>query len=391
MRTIQWLILAFSALQIAPVWCAVPAKKQLLPQSFTTVVVKGENLFGLFKRNKLALRDYYNITSALAEKDLQEVSKLYPGQPLYFENKAGRGLERMLLYKKDGGVVELLKDKGSFVLKRSKVDPKQYSSVTFELKNSLYADGRKHGLKNQHIQEASTILERYSPIRVRALQPGSRITLYLEGYLPNEGKLGSVVALDVTQNKKTWSATRYKFGNQEAFFDPLGMKTLNFLKYPLDKFRVSSVFSASRVHPVLRQKRPHYGVDLATRHGAPVYVTADGVVKFVGSKGGYGKTIIIDHGMQYQTVYAHLSGYAKGMQSGDKVKQNQVIGFVGSSGIATGPHLHYEVRHAGKPQDPLRWSLSPQEHIQTRVYPYFKKFHDLIRASVRIKDTLGQS
>ena len=320
----------------------------------------------------------------------KNVSQLRPGQVLFFEVAAGRTVKKMLLYRKDGGVLAFTKDQDGYALTKSTVETDKYKAVSFRVKNSLYADGRSHGLKSGQVLELATIFTKHSPLNVKSLRLGARVTVYLDGVNPTLDKNGTIVGVDYTDKKQVWSATRYKFGTQEAFFDPSGMQLLHFNKYPLEKFRVSSGFSLNRMHPVLKQRRPHYGVDLATSHGSPVHVTANGVVAFIGAKGGYGRTVIIDHGMHYQTIYAHLSGYKKNMKLGDKVSQSQVIGYVGSSGTATGPHLHYEVRHHGKPQDPMRWSVSAKDHMQTVLLPMFKKYHEKIRMSVHLNKHLSK-
>jgi murein DD-endopeptidase MepM/ murein hydrolase activator NlpD len=127
-----------------------------------------------------------------------------------------------------------------------------------------------------------------------------------------------------------------------------------FLKSPLNYRRISSTFTNSRFHPILKKYRPHLGVDYAAATGTPVVALGNGKVTFVGSKGGYGRTVRIRHNRTYTTQYAHLSRYGKGVRSGVRVKQGQVIGYVGSSGMATGPHLDFRVQKDGRWMNPLR-------------------------------------
>jgi murein DD-endopeptidase MepM/ murein hydrolase activator NlpD len=130
-----------------------------------------------------------------------------------------------------------------------------------------------------------------------------------------------------------------------------------FLRTPVDFRRISSGFTNRRWHPVLGIKRPHRGVDYAASPGTPVRVTGKGKIALVGTKGGYGRTVIVQHGQATRTLYAHLKGYAKGLRAGQRVEQGQVIGYVGSSGVATGPHLHYEFQVAGVHRNPLTVKL----------------------------------
>ena len=140
----------------------------------------------------------------------------------------------------------------------------------------------------------------------------------------------------------------------EGYYDESGaaMKSA-FLSAPLKYNRISSRFSGRRFHPVLKKWRAHRGVDYAARRGTPVRATADGVVRFVGKKGGYGNLILLNHFKIYTTAYGHLHNFAKGIRKGTRVRQGQVIGYVGSTGLSTGPHLHYEFRVRGVHRDPL--------------------------------------
>ena len=128
---------------------------------------------------------------------------------------------------------------------------------------------------------------------------------------------------------------------------------IDFLKAPLKYKRISSKFQLKRYHPILKTWRPHRAVDYAADYNTPVYSTANGVVKLKGNKGALGKAVIIQHGSHYTTVYAHLSKYARNLRKGKKVSRGQVIGYVGSTGRSTGPHLHYEIRYKGKRKNPL--------------------------------------
>ena len=130
-----------------------------------------------------------------------------------------------------------------------------------------------------------------------------------------------------------------------------------FMRTPVNFSRISSRFNLRRKHPVLNTIRAHKGVDYAARTGTPVKATGDGVVVHKGTKGGYGRTVILKHGGKYTTLYAHMSKYAGSVKVGTRVKQGQTIGYVGSSGLATGPHLHYEFRVNGVHRNPLKVKL----------------------------------
>ena len=143
---------------------------------------------------------------------------------------------------------------------------------------------------------------------------------------------------------------------EEEYYTPNGESlSKGFLRSPLEFSRVTSSFSNSRLHPVYGFHRAHTGTDFGAPTGTRVKAVGDAVVSFAGRKGGYGNLVILRHQNGYETYYAHLNGFAKGIRPGAKVEQGEVIGYVGMTGTATGPHLHFEVRRDGKPEDPAAY------------------------------------
>ena len=147
-----------------------------------------------------------------------------------------------------------------------------------------------------------------------------------------------------------------------------------FLRTPVRFARISSRFNLRRKHPVLHKVRAHRGVDYAAPVGTPIKAAGAGRIEFLGRKGGYGKTIIIRHtGGVYSTLYAHMNGFAKKLRTGSAVRQGQTIGYVGKTGLATGPHLHYEFRVRGRHKDPLRVRLPKSLPIATKHKRSFQR------------------
>jgi murein DD-endopeptidase MepM/ murein hydrolase activator NlpD len=132
-----------------------------------------------------------------------------------------------------------------------------------------------------------------------------------------------------------------------------------FLRSPLEFSRITSGFSVARFHPILQQWRAHKGIDYGAPIGTKVKSTADGIVEFAGRQGGYGNVVVLRHQSRYTTLYGHLSGFARGLRAGNHVSQGDVIGYVGATGLATGPHLHYEFRIDGAYQNPLLAATPP--------------------------------
>jgi murein DD-endopeptidase MepM/ murein hydrolase activator NlpD len=136
-----------------------------------------------------------------------------------------------------------------------------------------------------------------------------------------------------------------------------------FIRTPVDFARISSRFSNGRRHPILNKIRAHKGVDYAAPRGTPIKAAGDGKVVLAGRSGGYGNTVVIQHGSRYRTLYAHMQGFAKGVRNGTSVKQGQIIGYIGTTGLSTGPHLHYEFQVNGTHVDPLSQKLPMADPI----------------------------
>lgn len=211
----------------------------------------------------------------------------------------------------------------------------------------------------------------------RDLQRGDRFTIVYE-QLNDEGeaaKAGKILAAEFINSGKTYRAVY--FANQEGkggYYSADG-KSLKqaFLRSPLEFSRISSGFTVARFHPILLQWRAHKGVDYAAPIGTKIKVTADGVVEFVGQQSGYGNVISIRHQGKYSTLYGHMSGFASGMRKGTRVSQGDVIGYVGMTGWATGPHLHYEFKVDNVQQDPLKVALPNNVPLEPRSMMAFRQ------------------
>ena len=170
---------------------------------------------------------------------------------------------------------------------------------------------------------------------------------------------GDILAAEFIINGNITRAIRHKDekGNSH-YYTPEG-KSLRkaFMRNPIKFAKVTSGFTKRRYHPVLKKWRAHKGVDYGAPKGTPIMATADGVISHLGRKGAYGKAIVIQHGKSYSSLYGHMNSFRKGLKNGGRVKQGQIIGYVGSTGLATGPHLHYEFRIDGKHVDPLAIDL----------------------------------
>jgi len=180
-----------------------------------------------------------------------------------------------------------------------------------------------------------------------------------DGYDFNETSRKPDIHLTTRSATINQSLFRYEDSDGRVqYYTPEG-RTMRkaFLRTPIDFARISSHFNLRRKHPVLNKIRAHKGTDYAASHGTPIKAAGDGKVVFAGRKGGYGNVVIIQHGQTYKTLYAHISKFRKGIRSGKRVKQGQTIAYVGSTGLATGPHLHYEFYVNGAVRNPVTVKL----------------------------------
>ena len=201
---------------------------------------------------------------------------------------------------------------------------------------------------------------------------------------------GRVLAVEFINKGKTYQAVYFEANDKErGYYTPDGKNLRRaFLRSPLKFSRISSGFTRSRYHPVLKKWRAHKGVDYAARKGTPVRATANGTVAVSTRQRGYGKLIILKHRGRYSTAYAHLSAFAKGLRKGKRVNQGDIIGYVGSTGLATGPHLHYEFRINGVQRNPLRVVMPAAIPLAAKNVPAFNKNTEPLMARLNmLRDT----
>ena len=232
-------------------------------------------------------------------------------------------------------------------------------------------------MSNNVIMELATIFGWDVDFALDIRQGDNFSLIYQEKYL--QGKKvgdGDILVARFENHGNTYTAVRYedKKGYSQ-YFTPKGLSMRKaFLRTPVDFTRISSRFNLSRKHPILHKIRAHKGVDYAASRGTPIKAAGDGKVIFSGRKGGYGRVLILQHGTRYTTLYAHLKAFRKGIRVGKRVKQGQVVAYVGSSGLASGPHLHYEFRVNGSHRDPLKVRLPHAKPIDKKRKEQFLHF-----------------
>jgi murein DD-endopeptidase MepM/ murein hydrolase activator NlpD len=356
-----------------PTQTAVDAEQA--PQWTEHQVASGDSLARIFDRQGLDARLLHRIVNS--GKEAASLAQIRPGQTLRFQYDENNDLTALELQRSR---VEYLRvaiaDDEISAEQISKDVERQVGSAAGMIESSLFLDGQKAGLSDGLIMQLATIFGWDIDFALEIRAGDQFRVLYEEQYLEGE-KLrdGPILAAEFTNRGKTYTAVRYESSDGEiGYFDADGhSKRRAFIRTPIKFARISSRYNPKRWHPVLKKWRSHKGVDYAAPRGTPIRATGDGRIVHRGTKGGYGRTVIVEHAGKYTTLYAHMSKYSKRAKRGNRVKQGQVIGYVGASGLASGPHLHYEFRVRGKHRDPLRVKLPKSLSLPKSEIAKFRK------------------
>lgn len=349
------------------------SKKPETVENWQQVTVQsGDSLAKIFKSLNLPAQELQNLMSASKEANLLE--RLKPGQQIDFliEEQLDAEFNNLKAVKLVINPVKTLKiesfeDSYKFDILTEEFETTfQYKQAT--ITDSLFQSGRRAGIQQKLLLQLVDIFSWDIDFALDVRKNDVFRILYEEKYVNGKKiKSGDIVAAEFTNNDKTFSAIMHKdkFG-VKRYYSPDGYSMQKaFIRTPVHFTRISSRFSLGRKHPVLHKIRAHRGVDYAAPTGTPIKASGNGKVKYIGWRGGYGKCIILQHGKEYTTLYGHLSRFAK-IKKGTRVRQGQVIGYVGKTGLASGPHLHYEFRVNGVHKDPLKVKL-PKSHPIPKV------------------------
>ncbi|MBF0154023.1 MAG: peptidoglycan DD-metalloendopeptidase family protein [Magnetococcales bacterium] len=248
-------------------------------------------------------------------------------------------------------------------------------SVSSIVNGSLFVASRRAGLSQQMGIKLANLFE-WDVDFARDIRTGDRFTVIYEEHLENGRPVrdGEILAAEFVNQGNSYRVIRYTDpSGRTGYFDPDGQNVQKmFIRAPVDFLRISSQFSMKRKHPVFGFTRAHKGVDYAAPIGTPVRAAGDGVVTFRGRKSSYGNLVAIRHNTKYSTGYAHLSGFVSGLHVGSRVRQGQIVGHVGMTGVTTGPHLHYEVRLNGEAINPLSIQSPAAMPVVARYMPDFR-------------------
>ena len=340
----------------APVDTEVPAARA---PAHRVTVNSGDSLYLIFKRLGLPQRDLALMTGSKPLK--KKLARIAPRQEIEFYVDTESRLTRLVHRLDRIRSLHVSRDGDTFTFEEV-VEPPEVAvaAATGVIDSSLFEAGQRAGLSDNIIMQMAEIFG-WDVDFALDIRPGDRFALIYEKQFKDGEEIGEgpIIAAEFTNRGRRIRTVRYvdPTGHTDYFSEDGRSMRKAFLRTPVNFTRISSRFSLSRRHPLLHKIRAHRGVDYAAPRGTAVKASGDGRVVFAGRKGGYGRTVILQHGSAYTTLYAHLSRFPKGIRPGKRVEQGQIIGYVGSTGLATGPHLHYEFRVRGTHRDPLKVKL----------------------------------
>lgn len=353
----------------------------------TVTVKRGDSMALIFSRLGLNAADLHSIMQ-LGDATAS-LRRIMPGQELRFLIDDGK-LQALQYDPDTHHTLHIERDENSFLADVIEAELTTRTRVAVAtINSSLFLAGQRAGLSDNLIMQL-VALYGWDIDFALDIRNGDQFSVIFQESYRNGVKVkdGPILAAEFTNRGRDLRAVRYTHedGSVDYYSDNGDSMRKAFIRTPLDVYRISSHFGPRR-HPVLHNMRMHRGVDYAAPTGTPIKAAGDGRIAHLGRKGGYGNTIILRHGGRYSTLYAHMSRFAKGLKNGNSVKQGQIIGYVGATGMATGPHLHYEFQVDGVHKDPLKVELPQAESIPKEQLATFKS---RIRPLLAELDTLAQ-
>jgi len=351
------------------------------PASATTLTLKvrpGDNLDRLFRRNDLQLADLAELMQLeVAKKHLRLVK---PGDEIAVVHSEGEILQfDKPISLSESLSIEKIDDafQATVVMRELELRP---ARTTGTINSSLFLAAADAGISDRTIMNLAGIFA-WDVDFMLDIRQGDQFALIYEEIWQDGERLadGEILAAEFINQGESFRAVRFKDASGRVdYYSPNGRSVRKaFVRAPLSFSRISSNFNPNRRHPKLNTIRAHQGVDYAAPTGTPIKAAGDGKIIHRSRKGGYGNTVILQHGGNITTLYAHLSRFAK-PRNGSRVRQGQVIGYVGATGLATGPHLHYEYRRNGVHMNPRTVKLPDAEPINPEYLVEFKKSSTLL-------------
>jgi murein DD-endopeptidase MepM/ murein hydrolase activator NlpD len=327
---------------------------------------------------RMNIRDQEAVKFLMLSPEAQDLNtRLMPGRMIEIKsNLDGKLLHLEYELDTENILVAGLTSEGYLVATQKLLLQNHHVLKSAVIRDSLFGATDDAGIPDQIALQIAEIFSAELDFH-QDLRPGDKFSVIYEAFY-NAGELmktGNVLAVEFVNRGKTYQAIHFgEASGKYSYYTPEG-KSLHksFLRSPLEFTRVSSSFNNGRFHPILQKIKAHKGVDLAAPTGTRIKASGDGEVEFMGVKGGYGNVIVLKHPNGIKTVYGHLSRFSEAIRKGDKVAQGDIIGYVGMSGLATGPHLHYEFLLDNVHRDPMTVALPTSIPIDSQYKEAFEK------------------
>jgi murein DD-endopeptidase MepM/ murein hydrolase activator NlpD len=347
-------------------------------QNYRTIrdtVQKGETVFDIFKKHNLDMGALFKLKEASA--DVYKLGEVYPDHRYKISLSDMNRINSFDYWIDDDSILNITRNESGFSAEKIAVEyEKRIQHIGGLIKDNLISsigEGRGNLMLALNLSDIfAWDIDFTTDLRNDDMFKIVVEGLYLNGNLK---KYGDILSAEFINNGVTYRAYKFEYNGKAHYYGEDG-KSLRkaFLKAPLSFRRISSRFSNGRYHPILKIYRPHHGLDYTAPAGTPVSAISDGTINFSGYKGQYGKLVVIRHANGWKTYYGHLSRINRGIKKGLKVEQGQVIGYVGATGLATGPHLHYEIRIKNRPVNPLVVKLPRGASIPKTLMAEFRQF-----------------
>ncbi|MCW8855436.1 MAG: peptidoglycan DD-metalloendopeptidase family protein [Gammaproteobacteria bacterium] len=367
-------------------------------RNWQTLTVKpGYSLSVLFDKAQIKPNQLLELMSL--GKETKRLTRLHPGNKIQVETTEDGELLALHYDIDEERYLRVIRQEEGLIAKTLTHDIEtRLAHASGVIDSSLFLASQKAGLSQNLTMELAAIFG-WDIDFVLDIRQGDQFTLIYEELFKDGEKIkdGNILAAEFINDGKSHKALRYvnPTTNTAGYYSEDGQSLRKaFLRSPVNFSRISSKFTTKRYHPLLHKFRSHKGVDYAAARGTPIKASGEGKVIFKGRKGGYGKVIIIKHGSRYSTLYAHLSNFNRKVRIGSRVNQGQVIGYVGSTGLASGPHLHYEFRVNGVHRNPLTVKFPgtkpiPERHkdnFELTTQSYLAQLNVLSRNNIALND-----
>lgn len=336
-------------------------------------VKSGDTLRSILLSNNISKNEIYTIM--YKTQNNSRIKNIKIDQKIIIEKNSNNQLLTFILKLDPIKIIEMKKDQSGFNIIEKEYNHKVITSQAIgTVRSYFYTDAKRAGISDKAIIGIKDIFS--SKINLdNVLEKGTKFSVIYEDIYVDNIKVdtGRILAAQFNVKGRTLNAFRYEIDGIVSYYNESGENLKKgFISNPLTEVKITSEFTSKRYHPILGKIKEHKGIDFSAPKNTPIHVTADGIVKFIGRKGGYGNMVEIQHGNKYSTLYAHMNKFSD-LKVGDKVSQNQVIGYVGQTGYATGPHLHYEFKINETQQNPLTVALPSSGPLDINEIATFTK------------------